>query len=227
MSIEMTLREVRAGYDSIEVLHGVSLYLPAGRVTGLAGPNGAGKTTILRVVSGELPLRAGQVCWHGIDIGAVSVEERASAGLVSIPADGGVFPHLRVRENLAVFSDGKSYDAALAAFPRLGDRLTSLAGTLSGGEQRMLALSRLLLTTPTVVLVDEPSMGLADVLIDQVYGLLTDLAARGAAVLIADQHTDRLTATAHVLFELKRGQIAFAGEPSETGWISETQAGSR
>ena len=221
MSIEMTLRDVRAGYDSIEVLHGVSLYLAAGRVTGLAGPNGAGKTTILRVISGEIPVSAGLVCWHGIDIGAVPVEARASAGMVSIPADSGVFPHLRVRENLAVFSGGEPFDAALAAFPRLGERLTSLAGTLSGGAQRMLALSRLLLSTPTVVLVDEPSMGLADALIDQVYALLGDLAARGAAVLIADQHTDRLTAAASVLFELKRGQIAFAGEPTELAWAAD------
>jgi branched-chain amino acid transport system ATP-binding protein len=215
MAVEVAIRGLRSGYGPLEVLHGVDLDIPGGLVTGLLGPNGAGKTTFLRTLAGHLQSRAGRVWWQGDDIERWSPEQRAERGLVFVPADNAVFPSLSVRDNLDIFSQGAPLDAAFAAFPVLESRLQQRAGTLSGGEQRMLAMSRALLVRPALLLADEPSLGLSATLTAQIYDVIASVAATGVTVVVADQYVERIQAMAAVIYRLEHGEVAFAGEPSE------------
>jgi branched-chain amino acid transport system ATP-binding protein len=215
MAVELSIRALRSGYGPLEVLHGIDLDIPGARVTGLLGPNGAGKTTLLRTLAGHLPSRAGSVRWHGAAIERWSPERRADSGLVFVPADGGVFPSLSVRDNLDIFAQGGPLDAAFAAFPVLRSRLQQRAGTLSGGEQRMLAMSRALLVRPALLLADEPSLGLSAELTTLIYEVIGNVAASGVTVVVADQHVDRILTLAAVIYQLEHGEVAFAGEPAE------------
>lgn len=215
MSVEVAVRGLRSGYGPLEVLHGIDLDVPGSRVTGLLGPNGAGKTTLLRTLAGQLPSRAGSVQWQGAYIQRWPPERRAGRGLVFLPADGGVFSSLSVRDNLEIFAQGGSLDAALQAFPVLAGRLAQRAGTLSGGEQRMLAVSRALLVRPQLLLADEPSLGLSAALTNQIYEVIAGVAAAGVTVVVADQHVERILALASVVYVLEHGEVAFAGEPAE------------
>jgi branched-chain amino acid transport system ATP-binding protein len=215
MAIDLAVRGLRSGYGPLEVLHGVDLDIPAARVTGLLGPNGAGKTTLLRTLAGQLPSRAGSVEWEGHQIQRWSPERRADRGLVFVPADGGVFSSLSVRDNLDIFARGGPLDAAFTAFPVLASRLQQRAGTLSGGEQRMLSMSRALLVRPALLLADEPSLGLSARLTDQIYEVIAGVAASGVTVVVADQHVERILSLAAVVYRLEHGEVAFAGEPAE------------
>ena len=215
MAVEVAIRGSRSGYGPLEVLHGVDLDIPGGRVTGLLGPNGAGKTTLLRTLAGHLRCRAGKVWWQGEYVERWSPERRADRGLVFVPADNAVFPSLSVRDNLDIFARGGPLDAAFAAFPVLHSRLQQRAGTLSGGEQRMLAMTRALLVRPALLLADEPSLGLSATLITQIYDVIADVASSGVTVVIADQHVERILALAAVVYRLEHGEVAFAGEPAE------------
>jgi branched-chain amino acid transport system ATP-binding protein len=215
MAVEVSVRGLRSGYGPLEVLHGIDLDIPNAQVTGLLGPNGAGKTTLLRTLAGHLHSRAGSVWWHGTSIERWSPERRADRGLVFVPADGGVFPSLSVRDNLDIFARGGPLDAAFAAFHVLQSRLQQRAGTLSGGEQRMLAMSRALLVRPALLLADEPSLGLSAELTTQIYEVIGSVAASGVTVVVADQHVERILALAAVVYRLEHGEVAFAGEPAE------------
>jgi branched-chain amino acid transport system ATP-binding protein len=215
MAVEVAIRGVRCGYGPLEVLHGVDLDIPGGRVTGLLGPNGAGKTTLLRTLAGHVRCRAGSLWWQGQYIERWPPERRADRGLVFVPADNAVFPSLSVRDNLDIFARGGTLDPALTAFPVLGSRLQQRAGTLSGGEQRMLAMSRALLVRPALLLADEPSLGLSAALTEQIYDVISGVAASGVTVVLADQHVDRILALAAVVYRLEHGEVAFAGEPAE------------
>lgn len=220
MTLELSLRGVRAGYGTLEVLHGVDLDVPGGLVTGLLGPNGAGKTTLLRTLAGHLQSRAGRVWWRGEYVERWSPEQRATRGLVFIPADNAVFPSLSVRDNLDIFSQGGPIHPAFAAFPVLESRLQQRAGTLSGGEQRMLAMSRALLVRPALLLADEPSLGLSATLTAQIYDVIASVAAAGVTVVVADQYVERISAMAAVVYRLEHGEVAFAGEASEIPVVS-------
>jgi branched-chain amino acid transport system ATP-binding protein len=215
MAVAVAIRGLRSGYGPLEVLHGLDLDIPGARVTGLLGPNGAGKTTLLRTLAGHLHARAGTVWWQGHYIERESPERRADRGLVFIPADGGVFPSLNVRDNLDIFARGGSLDPAFAAFPVLASRVQQRAGTLSGGEQRMLSMSRALLVRPALLLADEPSLGLSAELTGQIYEVIATVAASGVTVVVADQHVERILALAAVIYRLEHGEVAFAGEPAE------------
>ena len=215
MAVEMAATGLRAGYGPLEVLHGIDMALPQGRVTGLLGPNGAGKTTLLRTLAGSLPVRAGTLRWRGADVTDLAPEQRAARGLVAIPADGGVFPSLTVQDNLDVFAAGRPLRPAFETFPVLEERRDQRAGTLSGGEQRMLALSRAVLVQPLLLLADEPSLGLAPALTEEIYGVLGSIAASGVTIVLADQHADRILAMDPVVYRLEHGEVAFAGDAGE------------
>jgi len=216
MSLE--LRGVTAGYGDTVVLRDVHVVAPAGRVTALVGPNGAGKTTLLRVASGLLGVRQGHVWLDDDEVTGSSPYALVARGVCHVPEGRAVFPNLTVRENLDLFV-GRAVDdpvgRAAEAFPILGRRSTQLAGTMSGGEQQMLALARAYLLEPHYVLLDEVSMGLAPIIVDEVFAFLERLAATGCALLLVEQYVERALAMADFVYVLNRGRVGFAGEPRE------------
>jgi branched-chain amino acid transport system ATP-binding protein len=217
MSVELRVRGLRAGYGPVEVLHGVDLDVPAGRVTALVGRNGAGKTTLLRTIAGLLPATGGTIHHRDSDITHRPAYRRARAGVLLVPDDRGVFADLSVEDNLRLFApDGAALATAAEAFPVLGRRRRQLAGTLSGGEQQMLALSRVLVRPAGVVLVDELSRGLAGPVITQLYRVLVDRAAEtGTAIVLAEPDAAAVLPLAHIAYVLSRGTVIFAGEPAD------------
>jgi branched-chain amino acid transport system ATP-binding protein len=209
-----------AGYDGTPVLRDVSLAVPDGAVVALLGPNGAGKTTLLRVLSGLLPPDGGRVLVDGADVTGRAPHRLVELGIQHVPEGRGVFPALTVRENLVVYSEaGRETDSianAVEAFPRLGERINQPAGTLSGGEQQMLALARASMCSPRFVLLDEVSMGLAPRIVDEIFASLERLAhEQGRALLLVEQYVTKALELADYVYVLSRGRIAYAGEPSE------------
>jgi branched-chain amino acid transport system ATP-binding protein len=217
--VELSLEQVHAGYGPVEVLHGVDLQVPRGAVTALLGANGAGKTTTMAVISGTLPVRAGAVRWAGQVVNRVATYDRAHAGMVLIPEKRGIFPDLTVRDNLAIFAHGGPHDddftPAYDAFPVLRGRLAQGAGSLSGGEQQMLAMSRALLRKPRLLLLDEISFGLAPRVTAQLFEVVAELARQDTTVLLVEQYLGEALRMADVVYVLARGEVAFAGEPAE------------
>ncbi len=217
----LELRAVRAGYGRVQVLHGVDLVVPPRGVVALLGPNGAGKSTLLRVVSGRTPLTSGSVLLHGSPITGCSTERLARAGLCSVPEGRGVFPNLTVAENLRMWTHrpgatrAEVEQAAFARFPRLAERRRQLAGTLSGGEQQMLAMSRALTTGPDVLLLDEISMGLAPVVVAEVFDLVRTIAAGGTPVLLVEQFARTALEVADLAVVLTGGRVRATGTPDE------------
>jgi len=210
------MRGIRAGYGQVEVLHGIDLDVPQGALTALLGPNGAGKTTLLSVVAGLHPLRAGAIRWADKDLGRLGPDARARAGMTLIPERRGIFPELTVRDNLATFTGDDGDDGpALEAFPVLAERLAQRAGSLSGGEQQMLAMSRALLKKPRLLLLDEISFGLAPRVTRQLFDVVAELARGGTTVVLVEQYLSDALRLADVVYVLARGEVAFAGEPGE------------
>jgi branched-chain amino acid transport system ATP-binding protein len=217
--MSLVLRNIKAGYGGTPVLRGVDLTVPAGRVVALLGPNGAGKSTLLRACSGMLHPTAGTITLAGKDVTHARPHQLACRGLCHIPENRAVFPGLTVRDNLRVMVGGKlrpdTVELAREAFPVLGKRLDQLAGTMSGGEQQMLALTRAYLTGPRYVLLDEVSMGLAPIVVETIYDFLRRLAARGTALLLVEQYVTKALAFADMVYLLTKGVVDFAGEPGE------------
>ncbi len=215
----LALDGVTAGYARTTVLRDVSLAVPAGTVVALLGPNGAGKTTALRVAAGLLAPSRGAVRMDADDVTRRPAHARARRGLALVPEGRGVFPSLTVRENLLlqtpVSAPVGDLDAALAAFPVLADRLEQRAGTMSGGQQQMLALARCFVARPRVVLLDEVSMGLAPRIVDEIFVALEALRARGCALLIVEQYVRHALAIADRVYLLSRGAIEFSGTADE------------
>ncbi|MFJ3667415.1 ABC transporter ATP-binding protein [Streptomyces sp. NPDC090106] len=212
----LELRDVDASYGTTTVLRGVSLKVAPGSVTALIGPNGAGKTTSLRVASGLMRPTGGQVLVDGQDVTRSSPARRARGGLCHIPEGRGVYRNLTVRENLLMQAGSSSpkdaIEIAASVFPRLGERLAQKAGTLSGGEQQMLALSAAYVADPALVLVDEPSLGLAPIIVDLVFDFLQTLREKNVALLLVDQYALRTLAIADHAYVLRRGEIAYDGD---------------
>jgi branched-chain amino acid transport system ATP-binding protein len=217
----LELIDVHAGYGRIEVLHGVNLTVPPGSVFALLGPNGAGKSTTLQVAGGRIRPTAGCVHVAGSHVNGASPEALARAGVCRIPEGRGIFPNLSVAENLRVWtyagnrSPSEVQDAAFARFPRLGERCRQLAGTLSGGEQQMLAMSRALTSEPSVLLLDEISMGLAPLIVAELYELVRQLAADGITVLLVEQFARTALAVADFAAVMTQGHISIVGEPGD------------
>ncbi|WP_245670974.1 ABC transporter ATP-binding protein [Nocardia flavorosea] len=208
-----------AGYDDAIVLRDVSLGVGPGSVVALLGPNGAGKTTLLNVVTGVLQPSSGRVVLGGEDVTKRAIAQRAKRGLCHIPEGHGVFPSLTVKENILLAGprgkESESFDKAVEAFPVLGERRSQIAGSLSGGQQQMLAVVRAYIQSPKLVLIDEVSMGLAPVIVDQIFEFIEQIAAQGTSLLLVEQYVSRVLAIASHVYVLNRGEIAFSGTPQE------------
>lgn len=218
----LELRNIRASYGSIEVLHGVNLSIGRGEVVALLGPNGAGKSTMIKVVSGLLRPTSGQLIVGGRDVTGAAANALARAGLCTIPEGRGIFPNLTVRENLlmATYSGHKLSDieeSTYKRFPRLSERRTQLAGTMSGGEQQMLSLARALATNPVILLLDELSMGLAPLIVAELYQQVAAIAAEGVSVLVVEQFARTVLGVADQAVLLAHGKVQVSGKASEIG----------
>jgi branched-chain amino acid transport system ATP-binding protein len=217
----LELRGVTAGYGGTTVLRDIDLALPPGHVLALLGPNGAGKTTLIRAAAGALRVSRGRVLMRERDMTARPPYVRSRAGMCLVPEGRGIFPSLTVRENLYVQTTRQerteAVQRAVAAFPVLGKRLSQIAGSMSGGEQQMLALARCYVRQPAVVLVDEVSMGLGPKVIDDIYGSLRELAGHGVALVLVEQYVDRALELADSVQVLNRGRTVFRGRPDDLG----------
>ncbi|MGY1899639.1 ABC transporter ATP-binding protein [Nocardia gipuzkoensis] len=215
----LALREVRAAYDAITVLHGVDLNVAVGQVVALLGPNGAGKTTALKVIAGIHPVASGRLVLGGRDVTGADPRDLARAGVCLIPEGRGVFPNLSVRDNLLMMTfTGRSREEieeiAFSRFPILGKRAGQIAGTMSGGEQQMLALARGLATNPAVLLLDELSMGLAPLVVGKLYDEVAEIARQGVAVLLVEQFAAAVLDIADHAAVLVRGRVVRQGHPA-------------
>lgn len=215
----LELSGITAGYGRTTVLRDVDLSVSRGSVVALLGPNGAGKTTLLRIAAGLLTPSSGRVLLGGQDTARRRPFQRVRNGLCLVPEGRGIFPNLTVRENLRLqvppWKRRDGFTPALEAFPVLEERLGQTAGTMSGGQQQMLALSRCFLADPTVVLLDEVSMGLAPRVIDEIFAALVKLAQRGVSLLLVEQYVTRALHVADHVYLLGRGKITFSGAPSQ------------
>jgi branched-chain amino acid transport system ATP-binding protein len=206
---------VSAGYGDSLVLRDVDLVVPSGRVVALLGPNGAGKTTLLRVAAGQVSCRKGRLLLMGDDVTDWPSDRRARRGLCLVPEGRGIFPTLTVGEHLRLYSGRDASARAVDAFPKLRDRLDQTVGTMSGGEQQMVALARAYVTDAPFVLLDEVSMGLAPNLVDEVFEFIRQLATSGRSLLLVEQYITKALAVADYVYLLNRGRVSFAGEPAE------------
>ena len=225
MSALLDVRGLTLAYGKVEVVHDLDLAVPRGSVVALLGANGAGKTTTLRALSGTLPVRRGSIHLGGGRLDGLSAYQIARRGITLIPEGRGVFPGLTVRDNLAIAARAaKDVSAAerearlervLGTFPRLGERAAQRAGTLSGGEQQMLALSRALLADPEVLLLDEISMGLAPIIVEELFEKVAQLRAEGLTIVLVEQYLTYALRFADICYLLTKGRLAFVGEPDE------------
>jgi len=211
----LTLDSITAGYGDTTVLRGVNFTLGDGEVVALLGPNGAGKSTLLRAATGFVRPRSGRIAFDGDDVTGQSPHRYSRRGICHLPEGRGIFPSLTVRENLTVQARGIDLKKSLAdfgeLFPMLSNRLGQTAGSLSGGEQQMLALTRAYLTNPKVILVDEPSLGLAPRIVDQIYEILARFVALGISLVVVEQYVQRALALADRVYILSRGQVIHVG----------------
>jgi branched-chain amino acid transport system ATP-binding protein len=216
----LELRDVQAAYDRINVLYGVDLSVDAGTICALFGPNGAGKTTLLRVAAGLHPPTGGDVVLGGRSVVGADPVELARRGVCLVPEGRGVFPNLTVDENLRMMTHtGHSFaevrERSYARFPRLAERREQAAGTMSGGEQQMLALARALATDPAVLLLDELSMGLAPMVVRVLYELVAEIAADGVAVVLVEQFATAVAGIADHAAVMINGRIELSGRPED------------
>jgi branched-chain amino acid transport system ATP-binding protein len=216
----LELRGVCAAYDSIEVLHGVDLAVPAGKVVAVLGPNGAGKTTMLRVAAGLHAPTKGEVRVADRRVNGAKTEDLARRGFCSIPEGRGVFPNLTVRENLLMATYrgvglAEIEEVTYSHFPRLKDRRHQPAGTLSGGEQQMLSVSRAITTRPVLLLLDELSMGLAPIIVEELYEAVAKIAIQGTSILVVEQFAKTVLGVADLAAIMLQGRLARVGPPKE------------
>lgn len=217
----LEVRDVKVRYGKIEALHGVSLSVRQGELVTLLGSNGAGKTTLMRAISGLLPLESGSVWFDGRDISRLKAHRRVIHGLVQAPEGRGVFPGMTVVENLEMGCYGRKFESkaahderlewVFATFPRLAERRKQTGGTLSGGEQQMLAIGRALMARPRVLLLDEPSMGLAPMMISQIFSIIAEINAAGTTVLLVEQNAAQALSRSDRAYILETGTVTREG----------------
>jgi branched-chain amino acid transport system ATP-binding protein len=228
----LELDDVRVAYGGIKALKGVSMKVFPGEIVALIGANGAGKTTTLKSVMGLLPVTSGTISFGGKKISGSSTEALVEAGISLAPEGRAIFPNLTVRENLELGaylhrhgpSMKETIDDVTQLFPRLGERMAQEGGTLSGGEQQMLAIGRALMARPQLLLLDEPSLGIAPKLVQQIFAAIKQIAAAGVTILVVEQNTRIALATARRAYVLRTGEIALSGDARELAANPEIQA---
>jgi branched-chain amino acid transport system ATP-binding protein len=221
MLLELT--DVKVTYGRIEALHGISLHVNAGEVVALIGANGAGKTTTMRAISGLRPVSAGSIRFDGEDITHLRADLRVVRGLCQSPEGRQIFPGMTVFENLDMGAYTRRDRAAVAEdlervyslFPRLRERSKQVAGTMSGGEQQMLAMGRALMARPKLLLLDEPSMGLAPMLIQQIFSIITEISKQGTTILVVEQNAQQALSRSDRAYVLETGNIIKEGSGSD------------
>ena len=219
----LTVDGLATGYGHAEVLHGVTLAVEEGEIVAVVGANGAGKSTLLKTISGLLPARQGAIGFLGRPIASLAPEEIVRRGIVHIPEGRRVFPHSTIDENLTAGAYVRSDAAAVEAdrqayyrrFPALHERRNKLASTLSGGEQQMLAICRGLMSRPKLILMDEPSLGLAPMMVDRVFEIVAELNREGKSILLVEQNATRALAIADRAYVMVTGEIVLSGPGRE------------
>jgi branched-chain amino acid transport system ATP-binding protein len=220
----LEIRDLQVSYGNVEVLHGISLEVGEGEIVALLGSNGAGKTTTLRAISGLVRPRAGQIVLDGHPLIGLRAHQIVALGLGHVPEGRRMFGSLSVEENLRlggylIRSEGAVLAQRMAGvygtFPRLGERRSQLAGTLSGGEQQMLAIARALMLRPRIVVLDEPSMGLAPKLVRVIFGMIADICKEGTSILLVEQNARQALRIANRAYVLESGRIALNGPAHE------------
>ena len=219
MTALLAVDGLRAGYGPMEVLRGVDLAVGAGEIVALLGSNGAGKSTFNNAVSGVLRPSAGRIRFAGHDIAGRPSARSVALGLVQVPEGRRIFPNLTVRENLLLggyrrgrANRARNFERAVTIFPRLAERLGQAAGTLSGGEQQMLAIGRGLMAEPELLILDEPSLGLSPLLVEEMFGLIRRLNADGLAILLVEQNVVQSLAVASRAYVMENGEIVLSGD---------------
>ena len=217
----LEVRDAVVHYGRIKALHGVSLVVREGELVTMLGSNGAGKTTMMRAISGLRPLTSGSVWFDGKDISRIKAHHRVTEGLIQAPEGRGVFPGMTVTENLEMGCYGRKFasrtehkerlDYVFETFPRLAERRTQVGGTMSGGEQQMLAIGRALMARPRVLLLDEPSMGLAPMVISQIFKIISEINKQGTTVLLVEQNAQQALSRSDRAYILETGEVTRTG----------------
>jgi branched-chain amino acid transport system ATP-binding protein len=222
MSALLDIQGLRGGYGRVEVLRGVDLQVDAGEMVALLGSNGAGKSTLNKMVCGLCPAWSGTVRFDGKDLSGAHYRDVVKAGLIQVPEGRKVFPNLSVRENLELGSftrarerRAQNLEKSFALFPRLRERMDQHAGTMSGGEQQMLAIARGLMAEPVLLILDEPSLGLSPLLVEEMFTLIRELRDGGLAVLLVEQNVGQSLEIADRAYVLENGSVRFSGLPGE------------
>jgi branched-chain amino acid transport system ATP-binding protein len=216
----LALEGLQVAYGGIRAVKGVDLHVASGELVCLIGANGAGKTTTLRAITGLIHAAAGRILYDGADLAGKRVHEIARRGLALVPEGRGVFPQLTIEENLAMGaysrSDAKAVavdiERAFTLFPRLKERRAQTAGTLSGGEQQMLAIARAMMSRPRLLLLDEPSMGLAPLMVEKIFEVIRTIAAEGVTMLLVEQNARLALEVSHRGYVLEGGVVTIEGE---------------
>ena len=219
----LQVENIHVYYDAIHALQGISFHVEAGEIVTLIGANGAGKSTTLRAVSGLVHPRSGAITFKGADITTTPAERIVSLGISHVPEGRKIFAPLTVRENLMMGaytrSDREEIDRSLqrvfASFPRLKERIHQLGGTLSGGEQQMLSTGRGLMSAPTLLLLDEPSMGLSPILVEEIFRIIREINEQGTSILLVEQNAHMALSIAHRAYVLETGRIVLSGTSRE------------
>jgi branched-chain amino acid transport system ATP-binding protein len=214
--MRLEIKDLRVHYGKIEAIKGVSFVVNQGEIVTLIGANGAGKTTILKTISGLRPVSSGSVTFDGVDINKIQAHKRVDLGISQVPEGRGIFPGMTVLENLEMGKfnrkDAKAemaedLERVYALFPRLKERVSQAGGTLSGGEQQMLAMGRALMARPKVLLLDEPSMGLAPQMIANIFRIITEINKQGVTILLVEQNAQQALQRAHRAYILETGNV--------------------
>lgn len=228
----LEIRDLCAGYGDLQVLFNINMHVEEGEVVSLVGSNGAGKTTILRLLSGLEPVKSGSILFEGKDLTKVKPHEKADLGISHIPQGRGILGTLTVRENLIMGAYPKAARAtmeenierAYKMFPILSERRNQMAGYLSGGEQQMLAISRALMINPKLLMLDEPSLGLAPIVVRDMFDIISTVAKQGVSILIVEQNLKQALSVADRGYVLETGQIVMEGKASDLLANKEIQA---
>lgn len=219
----LSIQDLKVAYGSVLALQGISIEVHEGEIVTLIGANGAGKSTLLRAISGLVPIQSGKITFDSVNLGTVPAHNIVKLGVAHVPEGRGIFANLTVQENLKLSTWSrtdrkdiqKEYQRIFDLFPRLAERQNQLAGTLSGGEQQMLAVARALMTRGRLMLLDEPSMGLAPVLVREIFQIVREINATGTTILLVEQNARQALRLAHRGYLLETGILKVAGTAEE------------